>query len=104
MAVPSQKSHPSLQLIRDRRQSAASLDSVQGKIHKCYYYSGNLKVSKFQQSIKLDQRCPLPAMCRVELFIASLIAPLLETNIRSEVCPLIGATDASKTVLLSRAF
>ena len=44
LAVPSQKSHPSLQLIRDRRQSAASLDCVGGKIQKCLRHIYVLKI------------------------------------------------------------
>ena len=44
LAVPSQKSHPSLQLIRDRRQSAASLDCVGGKIQKCLWHIYVLKI------------------------------------------------------------
>ena len=45
----------------------------------------------------LDAKKYLPLDARTELLVLCLISPQLETNVRADICDLIGATDASET-------
>ena len=53
-------------------------------------------VFKVFSSTNLDVGKYMPLQARIELFLLSCVSMQLETNLRADVCDLIGVTDASE--------